>query len=174
MLFRSLGGRFPSLLTTKSGFLGEALGRAGVSATKSQAVLRDLAGEIEWSKVIGIAPDEYIRAVDDYGRATRIAQSKVEPRDIARVYDAYESLKKQERAIDFEDVLLLTVGMLEEDREVRDRVRDQYRYFTVDEYQDVSPLQQRLLDLWVGKRTDICVVGDPAQTIYSFAGASPA
>ena len=169
-----LGGRFPSLLTTKSGFLGEALGRAGVSATKSQAVLRDLAGEIEWSKVIGIAPDEYIRAVDDYGRATRIAQSKVEPRDIARVYDAYESLKKQERAIDFEDVLLLTVGMLEEDREVRDRVRDQYRYFTVDEYQDVSPLQQRLLDLWVGKRTDICVVGDPAQTIYSFAGASPA
>ena len=169
-----LGGRFPSLLTSKSGFLGEALGRAGVSATKSQSVLRDLAGEIEWSKVIGIAPDEYIRAVDDYGRATRIAQSKVEPRDIARVYDAYESLKKQERAIDFEDVLLLTVGMLEEDRDVRDRVRDQYRYFTVDEYQDVSPLQQRLLDLWVGKRTDICVVGDPAQTIYSFAGASPA
>ena len=169
-----LGGRFPSLLTTKTGFIGEALGRAGVTATKSQAVLRDVAGEIEWSKVIGIAPDEYIRAVDDYGRTTRIAQSKVDPRDIARIYDAYESLKKQERAIDFEDVLLLTVGMLEEDREVRDRVRDQYRYFTVDEYQDVSPLQQRLLDLWVGKRTDICVVGDPAQTIYSFAGASPA
>ena len=169
-----LGGRFPSLLTTKSGFIGEALGRAGITATKSQAVLRDVAGEIEWSKVIGIAPDEYIRAVDDYGRTTRISQSKVEPRDIARIYDAYETLKKQERAIDFEDVLLLTVGMLEEDREVRDRVRDQYRYFTVDEYQDVSPLQQRLLDLWVGKRTDICVVGDPAQTIYSFAGASPA
>ncbi|HAG53714.1 MAG TPA: DNA/RNA helicase, partial [Actinobacteria bacterium] len=77
-------------------------------------------------------------------------------------------------AIDFEDVLLLTVGMLEEEREVRERVRDQYRYFTVDEYQDVSPLQQRLLDLWLGKRDDICVVGDPAQTIYSFAGASPA
>ena len=64
--------------------------------------------------------------------------------------------------------------MLEEEREVRDRVRDQYRYFTVDEYQDVSPLQQRLLDLWLGKRDDICVVGDPAQTIYSFAGATPA
>ncbi|MFM8966127.1 MAG: UvrD-helicase domain-containing protein, partial [Actinomycetota bacterium] len=94
--------------------------------------------------------------------------------DIARVYEAYESLKKQERAIDFEDVLLLTVGMLEEEREIRERVRDQYRYFTVDEYQDVSPLQQRLLDLWLGKREDICVVGDPAQTIYSFAGATPA
>ena len=93
--------------------------------------------------------------------------------DIARTYESYETLKRQERAIDFEDVLLLTVGMLEEVKEIRDRVRDQYRYFTVDEYQDVSPLQQRLLDLWLGKRSDICVVGDPAQTIYSFAGATP-
>ncbi|NDE36856.1 MAG: ATP-dependent helicase, partial [Actinobacteria bacterium] len=100
--------------------------------------------------------------------------SKISAEQVAKVYEAYESLKKQERAIDFEDVLLLTVGMLEEEREVRERVRDQYRYFTVDEYQDVSPLQQRLLDLWLGKRDDICVVGDPAQTIYSFAGASPA
>jgi len=169
-----LGGRFPQLLTTKTGFIGEALTRAGISTTKSQAVLRDVAGEIEWSKVIGIAPDEYVRAVDDYSRKSRIANNRVEPRDVARIYEAYESLKKQERAIDFEDVLLLTVGMLEEERDVRDRIRDQYRYFTVDEYQDVSPLQQRLLDLWVGKRNDICVVGDPAQTIYSFAGASPA
>ena len=169
-----LGGRFPALLTTKTGFLGEALNRANVSAVKNNAVLRDVAGEIEWAKVIGLAPDEYIRAVDDYARPIRISNNKVDATQIARVYEAYESLKKQERAIDFEDVLLLTVGMLEEEREVRDRVRDQYRYFTVDEYQDVSPLQQRLLDLWIGKRDDICVVGDPAQTIYSFAGASPA
>lgn len=169
-----LGGRFPSLLTTKTGFLGEALNRANISATKSNAVLRDLAGEIEWAKVIGLAPDEYIKAVDDYARPVRVSNNKVDATAIAKVYEAYESLKKQERAIDFEDVLLLTVGMLEEEREVRDRIRDQYRYFTVDEYQDVSPLQQRLLDLWLGKRDDICVVGDPAQTIYSFAGATPA
>ena len=169
-----LGGRFPALLTTKTGFLGEAINRANVSATKSNSVLRDVAGEIEWAKVIGLAPDEYIKAVDDYSRPIRISNNKVDATQIAKVYEAYESLKKQERAIDFEDVLLLTVGMLEEEREVRDRVRDQYRYFTVDEYQDVSPLQQRLLDLWLGKRDDICVVGDPAQTIYSFAGATPA
>jgi DNA helicase-2/ATP-dependent DNA helicase PcrA len=136
--------------------------------------LRDVAGEIEWAKVIGLAPDEYIKAVDDYARPIRVSNNKVDATQIAKVYEAYESLKKQERAIDFEDVLLLTVGMLEEERDVRDRVRDQYRYFTVDEYQDVSPLQQRLLDLWLGKRDDICVVGDPAQTIYSFAGATPA
>ena len=169
-----LGGRFPSLLTTKTGFLGEAINRANVSATKSNTVLRDVAGEIEWAKVIGLAPDEYIKAVDDYARPIRVSNNKVDATQIAKVYEAYESLKKQERAIDFEDVLLLTVGMLEEERDVRDRVRDQYRYFTVDEYQDVSPLQQRLLDLWLGKRDDICVVGDPAQTIYSFAGATPA
>ena len=169
-----LGGRFPSLLTTKTGFLGEAINRANVSATKSNTVLRDVAGEIEWAKVIGLAPDEYSKAVDDYARPIRVSNNKVDATQIAKVYEAYESLKKQERAIDFEDVLLLTVGMLEEERDVRDRVRDQYRYFTVDEYQDVSPLQQRLLDLWLGKRDDICVVGDPAQTIYSFAGATPA
>ena len=169
-----LGGRFPSLLTTKTGFLGEAINRANVSATKSNTVLRDVAGEIEWAKVIGLAPDEYIKAVDDYARPIRVSNNKVDATQIAKVYEAYESLKKQERAIDFEDVILLTVGMLEEERDVRDRVRDQYRYFTVDEYQDVSPLQQRLLDLWLGKRDDICVVGDPAQTIYSFAGATPA
>ena len=169
-----LGGRFPSLLTTKTGFLGEAINRANISATKSNSVLRDVAGEIEWAKVIGLAPDEYIKAVDDYSRPIRISNNKVDAMQIARVYEAYESLKKQERAIDFEDVLLLTIGMLEEEREVRDRIRDQYRYFTVDEYQDVSPLQQRLLDLWLGKRNDVCVVGDPAQTIYSFAGATPA
>ena len=169
-----LGGRFPSLLTTKTGFLGEAINRANVSATKSNSVLRDVAGEIEWAKVIGLAPDEYIKAVDDYARPIRVSNNKVDATQIAKVYEAYESLKKQERSIDFEDVLLLTVGMLEEERDVRDRIRDQYRYFTVDEYQDVSPLQQRLLDLWLGKRDDICVVGDPAQTIYSFAGATPA
>ena len=169
-----LGGRFPQLLTTKTGFITEAINRAGVTAVKNNSILRDLAGEIEWSKVIGFAPDEYQRAADDYSRQVLSGGQRVNSGDIAKIYEAYESLKRQERAIDFEDVLLLTVGMLEEDRDVRDRVRDQYRYFTVDEYQDVSPLQQRLLDLWVGSRKDICVVGDPAQTIYSFAGATPA
>ena len=169
-----LGGRFPQLLTTKTGFITEAINRAGVTAVKNNSILRDLAGEIEWSKVIGFAPDEYQRASDDYSRQVLSGGQRINAGDIAKIYEAYESLKRQERAIDFEDVLLLTVGMLEEDRDVRDRVRDQYRYFTVDEYQDVSPLQQRLLDLWVGGRKDICVVGDPAQTIYSFAGATPA
>ncbi len=177
---QALGGRFPSLLTSKSGFLGEALDRAGIAVTKSPSLLRDISGEIEWAKVMQIPSDEYAKSVEEGQRRlptktqSKSAASRLGALDIARVYEAYESLKKQERAIDFEDVLLLTVGMLEEEREIRERVRDQYRYFTVDEYQDVSPLQQRLLDLWLGKREDICVVGDPAQTIYSIAGATPA
>lgn len=177
---QALGGRFPSLLTSKSGFLGEALDRAGIAGPKSPALLRDLSSEIEWAKVMQLPSDEYVRRAEESGRKVKLGStarsnsSKLGAPEVAQVYEAYESLKKQERAIDFEDVLLMTVGMLEEEREIRDRVRDQYRYFTVDEYQDVSPLQQRLLDLWIGKREDICVVGDPAQTIYSFAGATPA
>ena len=181
---QALGGRFPSLLTSKSGFLGEAIDRAGLSVTKSPALLRDISGEIEWAKVMQIPSDEYVKSIEEgqrgvsaFANSKRTSSStakRLNASDIARVYEAYESLKKQERAIDFEDVLLLTVGLLEEEREIRERIRDQYRYFTVDEYQDVSPLQQRLLDLWLGKREDICVVGDPAQTIYSFAGATPA
>jgi DNA helicase-2/ATP-dependent DNA helicase PcrA len=171
----ALGGRFPSLLTSKSAFLGEALDRAGVTITKSPATLREISSEIEWAKVLQIPSDEYVEAALSNNRLIRstTTKSKINLEDIARTYESYETLKRQERAIDFEDVLLLTVGMLEEVKEIRDRVRDQYRYFTVDEYQDVSPLQQRLLDLWLGKRSDICVVGDPAQTIYSFAGATP-
>ena len=171
----ALGGRFPSLLTSKSAFLGEALDRAGVTITKSPATLREISSEIEWAKVLQIPSDEYVEAALSNNRLIRstATKSKLNLEDIARTYESYETLKRQERAIDFEDVLLLTVGMLEEVKEIRDRVRDQYRYFTVDEYQDVSPLQQRLLDLWLGKRIDICVVGDPAQTIYSFAGATP-
>jgi DNA helicase-2/ATP-dependent DNA helicase PcrA len=98
---------------------------------------------------------------------------RINPEQLAKVYTAYESVKHQERAIDFEDVLLLTTAMIEEEREVRERVQDQYRFFTVDEYQDISPLQQRLINAWLGSRQELCVVGDPAQTIYSFAGATP-
>jgi DNA helicase-2/ATP-dependent DNA helicase PcrA len=134
----------------------------------SRELLRDIATEIEWAKVSQIVPEDY--KDESKGRSER---SRINPGQIAQVYEAYESLKRQERTIDFEDVLLLTTAMLEEEREVRERVHDQYRFFTIDEYQDVSPLQQRLINAWLGKREEICVVGDPAQTIYSFAGATP-
>ena len=171
----SFGGQFPKLLTTKSSFLSQAIERAEIAMPAQAASLRELASEIEWAKVLEISPDTYQEAAIAASRGVRLPNSKSGSENleiVAKVYEAYESLKKQERALDFEDILLLTVGMLEEDRGVRERVRDQYRFFTVDEYQDVSPLQQRLLNLWLGNREEICVVGDAAQTIYSFAGAT--
>ena len=171
----AFGGQFPKLLTTKSGFIGQAITRAELAIPAQVNSLRDIAGEIEWAKVLEISPDNYQEQAIANSRSVRLPNNKSQNENLAmisQVYEAYESLKRQERCLDFEDALLLTVGMLEEDRAVRERVRDQYRYFTVDEYQDVSPLQQRLLNLWLGNREEICVVGDAAQTIYSFAGAS--
>ena len=171
----AFGGQFPKLLTTKSGFIGQAITRAELAIPAQVNSLREIAGEIEWAKVLEISPDNYQEQAIANSRSVRLPNNKSQNENLAmisQVYEAYESLKRQERCLDFEDALLLTVGMLEEDRAVRERVRDQYRYFTVDEYQDVSPLQQRLLNLWLGNREEICVVGDAAQTIYSFAGAS--
>jgi DNA helicase-2/ATP-dependent DNA helicase PcrA len=165
------GGRTPDLLTTKSGFLTEAIKRAqlqGELSISSRDLLRDIATEIEWAKVSQIAPSDYLSESQK-----RTVKPRINPEQLAKVYTAYESVKHQERAIDFEDVLLLTTAMIEEEREVRERVQDQYRFFTVDEYQDISPLQQRLINAWLGSRQELCVVGDPAQTIYSFAGATP-
>ncbi|GDY85838.1 hypothetical protein SAVCW2_50370 [Streptomyces avermitilis] len=65
------------------------------------------------------------------------------------------------------------MGILQDRQDIAEAVRAQYQHFVVDEYQDVSPLQQRLLDLWLGERDSLCVVGDASQTIYSFTGATP-
>ena len=165
------GGRTPDLITTKTGFLTEAINRAGLSDSvraTNRELMRDIASEIEWAKVSQVAPSDYVDEI-----SKRMQKPRVLPEQMVQIYTTYESVKKQELAIDFEDVLLLCAAMLEEEREVRERVQDQYRYFTIDEYQDVSPVQQRLINAWLGKRNDICVVGDPAQTIYSFAGATP-
>jgi len=165
------GGRVPELMTAKAGFIGEAINRAGLAGelrATSRELMRDIASEIEWAKVSQVSPEDFVNEIEQRMQKPRVAADK-----LAKVYAAYESVKKQELAIDFEDVLLLTAAMLEQERTVRERVQDQYRYFTIDEYQDISPIQQRLINAWLGSRQDICVVGDPAQTIYSFAGATP-
>jgi DNA helicase-2/ATP-dependent DNA helicase PcrA len=165
------GGREPDLLTTKTGFITQAITRADLQGTlsiTSRDLMRDIASEIEWAKSSQVVPEDYVNEA-----SKRTQKPRINPEQISQVYSAYMSLMKQERAMDFEDVLLLTAAMLEEEREVRERVQDQYRYFTIDEYQDISPLQQRVINAWLGNRQELCVVGDPAQTIYSFAGATP-
>ena len=115
-----------------------------------------------------VAPDYPAAAL----RARREPPGNLTHADIATIYAAYDDRKTAEGLIDFEDVLLLTVGMLDTRPDIVDEIRSAYRWFTVDEYQDVNPLQQRLLELWLGDRDDLCVVGDASQTIYTFTGAS--
>ncbi|HYO43266.1 MAG TPA: ATP-dependent DNA helicase UvrD2 [Candidatus Limnocylindrales bacterium] len=126
---------------------------------------KDLADEIEWAKSRRIDPRAYER--EAAGREPPI------PADLfAGIYDGYERAKTRANRIDFDDLLLRTVDLLEQDEDAAETVRARKSWFSVDEYQDTNPLQQRLLELWLGDRRDLCVVGDEDQTIYTFNGAS--
>lgn len=163
---KAVGGEVPRLVERKVQLVAEAAARCRVRLDRNE--LRDVTGEIEWSKVTQTVPEDYPAVAAKSGREA--------PRDtaeIGRIYATYEQLKRDRGVIDFEDVLLLTVGVLQERPDIADQVRRQYQHFVVDEYQDVSPLQQRLLELWLGDRDSLCVVGDASQTIYSFTGATP-
>lgn len=163
---QSVGGVLPGLVDHKAPLVAEAARRLRIPADR--AAIRDLSGEIEWAKVSMLTPESYAAP-----GLQRDAVAGLDHLGLSRLYRAYEDVKNDRGFIDFEDVLLLTVGILEDDERVAAAVRSQYRHFTVDEYQDVSPLQQRLLNAWVGPREQLCVVGDPSQTIYSFTGATP-
>lgn len=165
---RAFSGSVPQVVGHKAALVASAATRVGVRVDKTS--VRDLAAEIEWAKVSMISLEDYPQQAAKLGRA---APADLSMEDFARIYDAYEQAKAERQVIDFEDVLTLTCGLLQERDDIRQKVRGQYRSFVVDEYQDVSTLQQHLLNLWRGPRRDICVVGDVSQTIYSFAGASP-
>ena len=159
-----VGGRPPDLLTNKFSLVAGAASRAGLRPGTSE--LRDLLSELEWATCTLTGPEAYPAA----------AGARTPPYDaaiVAQVYEHYRDLKQAQGLADFDDMLLLTAGILEEHRDVAEEFRAQYRSFVVDEYQDVTPLQQRLLDAWLGERDDLCVVGDAQQTIYSFTGATP-
>ncbi|NEC63281.1 ATP-dependent helicase, partial [Streptomyces sp. SID9727] len=163
---KAVGGELPRLLERKVQLVAEAAARSGLRLDRNE--LRDVTSEIEWAKVTQTVPADYPAVV---AKAQRDAPR--DPAEIAKVYETYEELKRERTVIDFEDVLLLTVGILQDRHDIAAHVRRQYQHFVVDEYQDVSPLQQRLLDLWLGDRDSLCVVGDAGQTIYSFTGATP-
>ena len=130
---------------------------------------KDLADEIEWAKSRRIAPRTYEREI------ARAAPGREPPVPIdlfVRAFESYERAKARAGRIDFDDLLVETVRLLEDDAEAAATVRARKRWFSVDEYQDTNPLQERLLELWLGDRPDVCVVGDVDQTIYTFTGAS--
>ena len=127
---------------------------------------RELAGEIEWAKNRMIPPARYLGELDDH-------EPPIPPELMHRVYDGYERRKRSMGKLDFEDMLGLALRLFDEHPDAADRVRSRFVAFTVDEYQDVNPLQAALLERWLGDRDDLCVVGDDYQTIYAFTGASP-
>ncbi|MCU1474944.1 ATP-dependent helicase [Amnibacterium sp.] len=159
-----LGASAPKVLDGKARLVTQAaevlrfrLDRAGV---------RDAAAEIEFRKASALSSAEYAQRA-----AARPMPAGLDVDKMIALQELYETLKDERRLIDFEDVLLATAGMITSEPQVATEVHEQYRFFTVDEYQDVSPAQQLLLDAWLGERSDVCVVGDASQTIYSFAGA---
>lgn len=164
----AVGGHLPQVIEKKASLLVAAAQRVGLRHDKD--AIRDFAAEIEWAKTTMIDAPRYVDAVRTLGREI---PGGISATQMASLIDAYEQAKDERGVIDFGDVLLLTAGILEEREDIRRHVHAQYRHFVVDEYQDVSILQQHLLDLWLADRHDICVVGDVAQTIYTFAGASP-
>lgn len=165
---RVVGDTAWELLDRKFGVVARAAGHAGLRLSNDD--VRDVAGEIEWAKASLIGPEQYPEAVAAAGRDAPLDAAK-----LAEVYAGYEALKARGEVamLDFDDLLLHTAAAIENDAAVAAEFRDRYRCFVVDEYQDVTPLQQRVLAAWLGDRDDLTVVGDANQTIYSFTGASP-
>ncbi|MGJ3509205.1 ATP-dependent DNA helicase UvrD2 [Enemella sp. A6] len=159
------GGELPPVLDNPYRLVAGAAQRLGLEA--ETALVRDLLGEISWAKVNNADPERYAGLARAQGREVASA----DPEAVARVFTAYEDAKREAGRIDFDDILLCTAALLAQHEEVAAEFRRNYRHLVVDEYQDTSPLQQRLLELWRGPHEELCVVGDPAQTIHTFAGA---
>lgn len=160
-----VGGNAPQIIPGKVAALSQVVEASGLRL--GGEALRDLAAEIEWRKTSMLSIERYSERIDE-----RPVPTGLTPEQLIELHSSYGALLEERRQIDFEDVLVLLTGMLESEPRVALQVRERYRFFTVDEYQDVSPLQHALLRVWLGDRDDLCVVGDASQTIYSFAGAS--
>ena len=164
---RVIGGRAPKLVESKLPLLREAA--RDLRLRLDGPALMDAVTEIEWAKVCQTHPDSYLPAAVSAGRTPSAGVEET-----ARLYQAYEQLRRDRQLIDFESVLELTAAILFAEPGMAREVHAAFRHFTVDEFQDVNPLQKLLLDAWLGGRNDLCVVGDPRQTIYSFTGATAA
>ncbi|MDF0528888.1 ATP-dependent DNA helicase UvrD2 [Tsukamurella sp. 8F] len=166
---RAIGDTRWQLLDNKFPVVGRAARDCGLRPETD--TIRDLLSEIDWAKASEVTPELYASAVEKIDRT-----APLKPETVAEVYEAYERRKTDSegnRLLDFDDLILMTAAILDDNPVVAEEFRDRYRSFVVDEYQDVTPLQQRLLNAWLGQRDDLTVVGDANQTIYSFTGATP-
>lgn len=160
-------GQFPYIADHPREFVEKAVSR--VAGTLSNEDIRDIQAEIDWAKVSLVPPEDYQRVCVALGRN---APAMLTHQQMSDIYLMYDDIKTGYGVIDFNDMLLLGCHILEDYEDIAQQIRSQIETLTVDEYQDVSALQHRLMQLWLGENRNVCVVGDPAQTIYGFAGAS--
>lgn len=165
---RAYGSQLPAVSDERLGMVAESARKLRLNP--DAATLRDLLTEVSWAKVTNVAPPDYAELAGPAGREV----AGLDAAQVGRVLGRYEQVKADRGVIDFDDILLCAVALLGEHADIAEEVRATYRHLVVDEYQDVNPVQQNLLDAWWGAGRDHCVVGDPAQTIHSFAGATPA
>jgi DNA helicase-2/ATP-dependent DNA helicase PcrA len=161
---RALGGEPPGQILASKALLLRQIANALPKPFRFRPA-GDLATEVEWAKARRVTPEAYRRELGEH-------QPPIPDDLMARVYREYEQRKRAAGHVDFEDLLELAIRLLDEGGEPVRRVRERYRAFTVDEYQDVNVLQETLLRRWLGDRDDLCVVGDDYQSIYAFTGAS--
>ena len=162
---KAYGTALPQVTEGRFSVVAEAARRLGLPTDTS--VIRDVSGEVSWAKVSNVEPESYAALAKASGRSV----AGIEPDAVGRLLVTYDNLNRDRGRIDFDDILLCAVALLSDHEDVAAQVRRTYQHLVVDEYQDVSPVQQRLVDLWLGPNQDVCVVGDPAQTIHTFAGA---
>lgn len=161
----AFGSEFPPVLANTFPLVARATG--SIMRSSETALVRDMDSEISWAKSSNVTPDRYVGLAASSGRSV----SGATPVQVSEVMRAYEKAKSASGQVDFSDILLCASALLDEHPSVAERIRATYRHFVVDEYQDVSAVQHRLISLWVDGRPDVCVVGDPHQAIHSFAGA---
>jgi len=163
--WRDRGELPPTILDRKARLIATlAAGRHGIEG----AAVADLAAEIEWAQARTIEPEGYAPAVEAHGRRPPVPAPAM-----AALYERYQLEKRRRRLADFDDLLARCSAALEQDPTFAASQRWRWRHLFVDEFQDVNPLQHRLLDAWLGPRVDLCVVGDPNQAIYTWNGADP-
>jgi len=155
----------PVVVASKARLLTAA---AGPKGARDRASLAEFATEIEWAQAQCLTPRDYERALTASPR-----HSQVDPAAVTEVWKRYEREKQRRGVLDFDDLLLRCANELATDPEFAASARWRFRHVFVDEYQDVNPAQVRLLEAWLGDNTDLCVVGDPDQAIYSWNGSDP-
>jgi superfamily I DNA/RNA helicase len=160
------GRALPVVLADRPALVAEVLDAE--SSRQAAPSVGQLEVEIGWAKARLVTPDRYAEAAQDAGRRPALGIARM-----AAAYERYETLRRRRGVLDLDDLLVSAADILESDGTFRAAVRWRHRHLHVDEMQDVNPAQFRLLLALAGDDPDLCVVGDPHQSVYGWNGADP-